>query len=462
MTVLRILVVLFFSSSLVLSQTTIPINDSNFKTCLVETLPHLLDGNQELILDSAKVFKGNLKCVNRGIIQVPELLYFESITSLELNQNKLTSLPSLDKMTKLTYFYVAENQLTELPNLNKLSNLEQLICWKNQLTTLPDISMLHKLYRLDVPVNKLTVFPELSPIAPMKVVLVDDNFITNLPDLSNYPLLTIVKLVNNQLSFDDLEMILQQPKPQIYDYYPQKFFDVLPPTFIDEGKEVTLNTGLDETNEFVHFEWLKNNVRFDTTNTITFNNISLADSGNYRAVINSDLFPNKPLYTNSTLIRVRECPKLEQITHTIKSAKCTQDGKVYIENGSMNYTYQLSSTSNTFTSTTGQFKNVKAGNYSLKISHKSGCVREFNETIMVESEACEEVLITPDGDGNQDEFYFSESGVAVLYDKFGNKIREFELPTSWDGEANNQKVAPGYYSLDINHGETIIGITVIY
>lgn len=462
MTGFRIILLLLFSSSLAISQTMVTISDPNFKACLTETLPQLLNGNQQLIVDSAKAYKGNLKCMDKGITQVPELIYFESLTRLELNQNKLTLLPSLEKMTNLTYLYVAENQLTELPKLEKLSELQQLICWKNQLTTLPDISMLHKLHRLDVPVNKLTVFPELSPTAPMKTILVDDNFITNLPDLSNYPLLNIVKLVNNQLSFDDLEMILSQPKPQIYDYYPQKFFEVLSPITVDEGQNVTLKTTLDEVNESVHFEWVKNNIRFDTTNAINFNNISLSDSGNYRAVLTSDLFPNKPLYTNSALVKVRECPKTEQLSYTIKSAKCTQDGEVIVENGTANNSYQLHSPTTTLTSSSGKFQRVKAGNYTLAVINNSGCVREIPETIIIRSEPCKEVLITPDGDGYQDEFYFSESGTAVLYDKFGNKVREFELPTSWNGEVNNQKIAPGYYSLDINHGETIIGVTVLY
>lgn len=462
MTVFKTIVLLLFSSSLAFSQTTVTISDPNFKACLVETLPQLLDENQQLIIDSAKAFQGNLKCVNKGITQIPELIYFESLTRLELNKNKLSSLPSLNNMTELNYLYVAENQLTELPELNQLSNLEQLICWKNKLTTLPDISLLHQLHRLDVPVNQLTTFPVLSPIAPMKTLLVDDNFITNLPDLSGYPLLQIVKVVNNRLSFDDLEMILTQPNPQIYDYYPQKFFEVLSPVTINEGENMTLSTGLDETNEAVHFEWLKNNSRFDTTSSIRFNPINLADSGKYRAVITSDLFPNKPLYTNSANIKVRECPSIEQLLINTTAARCTRDGEVVIENGTTKNTYQLSASASTLTSASGQFKNVKAGIYTLMVTHNSGCIRQLNETITIESVACKEVLITPDGDGNQDEFYFSESGTAVLYDKFGNKIRELELPTSWNGEANNQKVAPGYYNLDINNGETLIGITVLY
>ena len=307
---------------------TVKISDANFKACLMATLPHLFNAQQELILDSAKQYNGELTCSNWGIEQVPELIYFESITDLSLNKNKLTTLPSLDNLKQLKFFYVAENQLTAIPSVDSLKNLERFICWRNQLNDLPDLTHLHKLYRLDVPVNFLTKFPPLSPTAPLRTILVDDNLITDLPDLSGYPLLQIVKLVNNQLSFDDLDRILTQPNPAIYDYYPQKFFNVLTPQTVNEGDSLVLTTTLDQNNPAVDVKWFKGTtVLNDSSASTVIFPTTLADAGKYHASLHSTKFPNQPLYTNTTSVTVRECPNLSLVDYTLKNVSCTTPGQ---------------------------------------------------------------------------------------------------------------------------------------
>lgn len=439
------------------------IEDANFRSCLAKSYPKLLDVDQNLIIDSAKKYKGSIICANKQIESVPELIYFESLTILELNQNKLQTLPSLDNLKKLTYLYLAENQLTKLPSLDSLKELQQLICWKNQLTDLPNITHMTKLFRLDVPVNKLTKFPALPPTAPLKTILVDDNFIQDLPDLSKYTKLEIVKLVNNQLSFGDLAMLLKQPNPAIYDYYPQKFFNVLVPQNINEGMPLSFNFTIDTISVETSTQWFKNNVLFSESNTLQINSSTLSDSGNYRAVLNSPLFPNQPLYSNISLVKVRSCPVLSDLSLNIRNIQCTKPGSITLDSKGKNYSYELISTDNkTLTNNTGIFKNLGFGNYFLSIQSPSSCKISYPNKITIANEPCEEILISPNGDGYQDEYYFNQKGKAVLMDKFGNKLMDIELPSNWNGKVNNQHLAQGYYTLNVNDGETLVGITIVY
>lgn len=449
---------LLLLANLVLGQT-LKIKDSNFEACLVETNPQLFNTKRELILDSAKKFTGEIVCQNKGIRAVPELVYFESLTSLSLNQNKLTELPALNKLKKLTFFYVAENELTIIPPVDSLKELQQFICWKNKLKTLPDLTKLHKLSRLDVPVNLLTSFPKLSTKAPMKILLVDDNLIRDLPDLSIYPLLTIVKIVNNLMSFDQLDRIHTQARPAIYDYYPQKFFQELNSQIVNEGDSVFFSTTLDQYNSAVKVRWLKGNTTIlENVNRLPFNSASVSDSGEYRAVLYSDNFPNQPLYTNSAQLTVRSCPKLNLVDAIVSPVQCATLGTIKVV-GPTKYSYQLSDNNGNWLT---DFGALKYGSYVLQIQDSSGCVRNYPEKLVVKSEPCKEVILSLDGDGYQDTYYFDELGKGLILDKFGNKIIELQLPTAWDGTSQNQKVSPGYYTLSIDNGKKLIGITVLY
>jgi hypothetical protein len=320
-----------------------------------------------------------------------------------------------------------------------------------------------KLFRLDVPVNKLTKFPELPPTAPIKTILVDDNFIQDLPDLSKYTKLEIVKLVNNQLSFGDLAMLLKQPKPSIYDYYPQKFFNVLVPQNINEGMSLSLNFLIDTITATTSTQWFKNNVLFSENNSLQINSSTLSDSGNYRAVLNSPLFPNQPLYSNVAVVKVRSCPVLSDFSLNIRNVQCTKPGSIILESKGKNNSYELISTDNkTWTNSTGIFKNLSFGDYYLSITSPSSCKISYPDKITIENEACEEILISPNGDGYQDEYHFNQKGKAVLIDKFGNKLMDIELPSNWNGKVNNINLSPGYYLLNVNDAEIIFGITIVY
>ena len=59
--------------------------------------------------------------------------------------------------------------------------------------------------------------------------------------------------------------------------------------------------------------------------------------------------------------------------------------------------------------------------------------------------------ITPDGDGINDTYYISDSGIARIYDRNGALIKQLSLPSSWDGTtADHALGTSGIYLIDIN------------
>src|SRR5262249_17530281 len=71
-----------------------------------------------------------------GLTRIPPLA--ESLEILDLDDNALTELPSLDHLTKLKRLSVQRNRLTRLPDgIGALPKLRELDARENQLTELP-------------------------------------------------------------------------------------------------------------------------------------------------------------------------------------------------------------------------------------------------------------------------------------------------------------------------------------
>jgi hypothetical protein len=68
---------------------------------------------------------------------LPGLSSLTALRSLELSNNKLTTVPGLSSLTMLEYVYLRSNQLTTVPDLNSLTALRTLELGGNRLTCVP-------------------------------------------------------------------------------------------------------------------------------------------------------------------------------------------------------------------------------------------------------------------------------------------------------------------------------------
>lgn len=108
-----------------------------------------------------------------------------NLEHIELKNNNLEILPSLNSLIKLEYLNCHDNNLNIIPSLNSLSNLKTLIISKNNISILPSLNNLTKLEKLDCSVNNLKYIPLLNNLSNLKELIFHSNDISEFPNIDN-------------------------------------------------------------------------------------------------------------------------------------------------------------------------------------------------------------------------------------------------------------------------------------
>ncbi|MFX0076113.1 MAG: leucine-rich repeat domain-containing protein [Candidatus Hermodarchaeota archaeon] len=150
-------------------------------------------------LDTTRHKVTGINLRGRGICKLPEeLAELSYIKVLDLSNNYLTHIPSLDRLTELEELYLNNNQLDDLPRwIGDLSNLKILNIGKNRFKELPiEIMKLKNLQQFYLRYNDLEELPEtLGNLNTLTTLHLDSNELTSLPEAFG-------KLINLQsLSF---------------------------------------------------------------------------------------------------------------------------------------------------------------------------------------------------------------------------------------------------------------------
>jgi len=121
-----------------------------------------------------------IKWINHGILSIPGTIqHLEFLTQLELEENKLSILPTEFKwLNNLKDLQIHDNQLVALPEfIGDMSNLISLDIHNNLLTSLPNsVANLQNLTFLNVAYNKLNVLPEnLCGLAELEFINLECN-----------------------------------------------------------------------------------------------------------------------------------------------------------------------------------------------------------------------------------------------------------------------------------------------
>jgi internalin A len=217
------------------------IPDVNFRSFLQTNYPSVMVGSQ-LDTVAAATVSGTLNCRSKNISDITGIQYFKSITTIQLGNNNLSSLPLLTGITNLQRLFCDTNQiaslpplnntiqhlglkknlltaipsltglnnliylecsfnlLTQLPDLSSQINLEQLYCTNNLLTQLPNFSTLVGLRNFNCNINQISQLPDVSACTNLQIFACSDNLITQLPDFSSCTGLTSLVCSNNLLT----------------------------------------------------------------------------------------------------------------------------------------------------------------------------------------------------------------------------------------------------------------------
>ena len=401
---------------------------------------------------------------------LPDLSKNDSLLTLYVHTNQLDTIPNIGNLKNLLTLNLTYNNLKYLPNVNLLTSLQTLYVWKNRLVEVPSLTALTQLANLDLSYNVLKKTPELGLKPNLNIAYFNDNQISTLTDFNQCTQLQNVRLYNNPITFNETIKLINIFKyDTIFKLLPNKPIKIGKVVEVNQAQPFTIFSGTDRNVQGMTYEWYKNGnlISSKSTDSLIFSKAELKDAGKYNCIIKNSYFPIVTLKTDTFTVNVSPCIDPLAITITSTEINCLSQGTLIVSGyNSTIYpaTYELSPTLSlkTLKSTTGIFGGLSESSFKLKISIKNGCNYSYPEVITIAQKECEEVLISPDNDGLADSYYFAETGKVIIYDKRGNIIKTLTIPGSWDGSTDKGKVSNGFFVADINSGNKLIGITVLY
>lgn len=264
----KILITISFIFILTAQKTTLgqtyPIADTDFKRCIEQISPDLLNDSGDLIISEA-AFLDSLDCSSYTITNIDGIQFFTNLKVIDLHDNNITNSNQLKNLPLIEELYIQENELIELPDFSNSSNLTLVKANNNFITSIPTLPINTKLLSLDLSQNNLSVFsnlsnqstleylnlsrntnlkeiqsldgltnlkslhcylcgldvlPEVSNMDSLEFLNIGYNFFTHLPNLSsNLKLKTVYANDNKLTSFPDMSMLPLLEKVRLYNNY---------------------------------------------------------------------------------------------------------------------------------------------------------------------------------------------------------------------------------------------------
>ncbi|MFN8437943.1 MAG: hypothetical protein U0V72_09895 [Cytophagales bacterium] len=430
----------------------------------------------------------DLNISGNQISVLPDLSSLSTITQLNISRNKLTDISTVNTLNNLQYLNASYNLIKIFPNIANCKKLEildlsynniteintqisnakltSLALNNNDITTIPNIDNLTNLTELELSYNNLINIPSLGTLTKLIEIYLNNNLLTSLPN-NCFPLvLKNLRLEKNLFSFEDL--IPYSTKIQNFEtvvkYAPQNIKTTTTNITVKLNRDFILKTDLDTAVNNINYSWTKNNLSFKTGYIQKIASLQYADSGLYTVTLTHTLLPKLSITPTTYKINVINCLQKSLLSYTSEPIECLKKGSLSIVNNNEDTcTYVLVSLFNNDTTYTSlpKFTNLVYPSYKLIIQDSYKCQISI-DSIMLPIEPCKEIVITPNQDQIDDEYYFEESGNWKIYDKNNKLIAELIAPCIWDGKINNERLPIGYYTAYLEKNKIKKGITIAY
>ncbi len=141
----------------------------------------------------------DVRMQNNRLTSFPALIS-TNLQTLLLNNNRLTTAPSVSANTALTTLRLDDNMLTAAPDVSANTALLYLSLSNNRLTSVPSLSANVELLELNVSGNLLTATPDVSGNTGLVILALSGNQMTGAPDLSGHMSLATLLLDDNRLT----------------------------------------------------------------------------------------------------------------------------------------------------------------------------------------------------------------------------------------------------------------------
>ncbi|MBC8753582.1 leucine-rich repeat domain-containing protein [Kordia sp. YSTF-M3] len=122
------------------------------------------------------------------------------VIGLNLRENGISEIKSLEKFTQLEKLSLAHNRITKIENLEKLTNLSELDISYNQISKIENLENLINLIELSVSHNKISKIENLEKLTSLTKLYLNNNQISKIENLEKLTNLSNLILLNNQIS----------------------------------------------------------------------------------------------------------------------------------------------------------------------------------------------------------------------------------------------------------------------
>lgn len=436
----------------------------------------------------------NIDLKQNEISYLPSFRGFTNLMSLVLHDNIISELPELPQPGNLKHINFSQNNFSVFPDLSAQTSLEHINSSRNTnirsiaafpalihlkelqiylcgLSEVPDISQLDSLQFLNVGYNFLTALPDFSANKLLNTIYANDNNLSSFADMSVLPELTKARLYNNYLSFEDFTPLLATPAySDIYKIVPQKEFPNPLADSYFEYDSISFETAIDKGLTDNTYSWYYNTTPLWTGTQDTFNiaEAQISQSGDFYFTITNPGFPDLTLTSVSQSVSIENCLDESEIKFSITGSTCEEPGNIIVIKGAqprndISFILESQSSGLQSVSEVGQFYQLNNPLYTLYAQAGEKCIKLIDENIELPIEKCKEAYFSPNNDGIDDSYYFTQQGLAKIYNKWGQLVAELPVPGEWNGMLNNnQIIQTGYYTVDINDGEEKFHLSVVY
>lgn len=471
------------------------VEDDAFRTCLINHDASAFDATDSLIISNANAVTGVLTCVNQGIQDIEGIQYYESITEIQLDSNQISILPPIDNLVSLERLKLRENNLSTIPPIQTLVALLELDFAYNDITSLPSFSGLSNLHLLNLRENtslenlpnlngtdltslnlirtEIKNFPDFNDHLNLNKFYINGIGVHALPDVSMLDL-EIFNISNNWLAFEDLLPIVNTPaNVDALKFSFLNNFDLEGQDVIQEGDTLVLTFPEDEDITTNTYKWYLDEELYATTSerALKVPNMNADLEGDWQVfVTNSNAyFATNNIELQSQPLKVTMSTCFGNVETEIKHIDEDCDEGIDVEvihnvNASFGNIYaglvKENSTDTIFGTGTVVYNQVPA-NYTLILKDDLNCKQKIGEITIALSSSCD-VLITPDGDGINDYFYFELGNTVKVFDSNEQLVRVLYSTGEWDGtNENGEVVRNGYYIL-IDENEDVRTVTIVH
>lgn len=440
--------------------TYITVDDAILKNFLETNYPYIFEEDGRINRQTAEdSINYTFDISNLGVVNVRPTQYFWRIDQLLMSHNNIVFMPSLAKYKSIDTLDFSYNQITKFPELIGHSETMRLVFEHNLIDTLTD---------------SVTQKPDF-----LNTVLGAHNELQYLPKFDHMINLVEVDFTYNRLSFVDMIPLSNHPNfSSVFKLMPQKPFGTEQTISIDEGDDITLSQVIQETDTNDIFTWYKDGLEIQQSVELSISNAKKSDAGQYVLVVTNGNSEMTGLSLSSDTITLKvKTPILPDTTcftnanllYETTIIDCQTPIKLTIDKSTFkDYTFPLAftltnlATGQIQTLQTPSFENVGEGNFSLEVEDGKKCKLSYPNFVTITKKGICDPVISPNGDGIADTWFFDYSGTIKIFNSRGTLIKTLQGPTSWNGtDENGTTVSPDYYSV-ISDNRSLFHLTVIY